>query len=192
MVVNEDAVYGADGNGDMGGERYGKRHKGEPATPRAKRTREARGKRKGAKVEKTAKGDRGDEPMIEWMFVTTDKQGRRKMLAVRARATQPQAEVPSPPPRPPPAKPMVPRRILPHPDTNSHTAQPLVGHSQSTPNTLSISATQRGTLGELLAHQHTPPHMVFLLPPVHLSHSLQHPPPAFGGSSQLRHFLQPL
>ena len=132
MVVNEDAAYGADGNGDMGGKRAGKRHKGEPAKPRAKRTKEASGKRKGARVEETAGEDRVEEPMKERMFVTTDEQGRLKMLPVRARATQhdeapgasananvqlsepqpppplPQADLPSPPPRPPPAKPMVP------------------------------------------------------------------------------------
>ena len=94
-----------------------------------------------------------------------------------------QAEVPSPPPHPPPAMPMVPRGIRPHLDTNHHTAQQIVGHSQSTPNApataitpelrvavvrdvsgKSISVTQRGTLGDLLAHQHAPPHMVSSLP----------------------------
>ena len=48
VVVNEDTAYGADGHGDMGGKRSGKRHMGEPARPRAKRTKEASGKRKGA------------------------------------------------------------------------------------------------------------------------------------------------
>ena len=122
MVVNEDTAYGADGNGDMGGERSGKRHKGEPAKPRAKQAEEGSGKKKGAKREETAKEDRVEESIKEKMFVTTDEQGRLKMLPVQARATQhskepgasananlrlfeiqpplPQAEVPSPPPRP--------------------------------------------------------------------------------------------
>ena len=54
---------------------------------------------------------------------------------------------------------MVPRRILPHTDADFHTAQPLVGHPQSTPNPLSISATQCGTLGDL-----APPHTVSSFP----------------------------
>ena len=105
---------------------------------------------------------------------------------VQLSETQPplaQTEVPSPPPRPPPAKSMVPRRILPHFHTNFHTAQPIVGHPQITPNTLvtaiardsrvavvldvpreSISATQCGTLGDLLAHQHAPRHIISSLP----------------------------
>ena len=206
VVVNEDAAYGADGHGDMGEKRAGKRHKGDPARPRTKRTKEASGKRKGAKGEEMAREDRGEGPVKEKMFVTTDEQGRLKMLPVRARPTQldeepgasananvqlsetqpqpllAQAEVPSPPPRPPPAKPMVPRRILPHAETDFHTTQSLVGHPQSTPSTLvtpiarescvavrdvpgeSISATQRGPLGDLLAHQNAPPHMVSSLP----------------------------
>ena len=174
----------------VGGKRSGKRHKGEPAKPRAKRTKERSGKRKGAKGEEMAKEDRVEEPMKERMFVTTDEQSRLKVLPVRARATQHnkesgasananhqlyeiqsplhQAEVPSPPPRPTPAKPMVARRILPQTDSNIHTAQPLVRHPQSMPDTLSISATQRGTLRDLLAHQHAPSHMVSS-PPVRFS-----------------------
>ena len=98
--------------------------------------------------------------MKEEMFVMIDEPGRliNKVLPVRAGAMQhdeesspsantnlqlfeiqpplAQAEVLSPPPRPPPVKPMVPRRILPHTETNFHTAQPLVEHPQSTPNTL--------------------------------------------------------
>ena len=46
------------------------------------------------------------------------------------------AEVPPAHPRPLSAKPVVPRRILPHPDINRHATQPLVGHPQSTSNTL--------------------------------------------------------
>ena len=121
--------------------------------------------------------------MKEKIFGMTDEQGRLKMLPVRARATQHNttknpAHLPMrtlsclksnllflPPPHPPPAKPMVPpRRTLPQTDTNIHTAQLLVGHPRSTPNTLSISATQRGTPGDLLAQQHAPPHMVSSVP----------------------------
>ena len=63
VVVNEDTAYGADGNGDMGGKRSGKRHKSESAKSRAKRTKEASGKMKGVKVEETAKEDRVEEPI---------------------------------------------------------------------------------------------------------------------------------
>ena len=63
-------------------------HKGDPARPRTKRTKEASGKRKGAKGEEMAREDRGEGPVKEKMFVTTDEQGRLKMLPVRARTTQ--------------------------------------------------------------------------------------------------------
>lgn len=52
----------------------------------------------------------------------------------------PQMEVPSPPLRPPQAKPVVPRRILPHPDAShllvSPATQALAGHIQNASNTL--------------------------------------------------------
>ena len=90
------------------------------------------------------------------------KVGWLEILPVQARATQhdeepspstnvnlcclksnllPHIEVP-PPPLPLPTKSVVPRRILPHPDTNHHATQPLVGHPQSTPNTL-VTTTAR-------------------------------------------------
>ena len=115
---------------------------------RAPNGRKKRAEKEGAKVEETVKEDRVEGPMEEETSGTTDEQGRLKMRPVRACATQPdeepsssananlqlsetqpplaQAEVPSPPPRPPPARPMVPLRILLHLDTNFHTAQPLV------------------------------------------------------------------
>ena len=152
------------------------------------------GKGKGRRWRKWRRGDRVEQPVK--MFVTTDEQGKLKMLPVRTRATQrdeepgvsananvqlsetrpppplPQAEVPSPPPRPPLAKPMVPRRILPQTDGNFHTAQPLVGHPQSTPNALvtpiaresGVAVVREVPGGDLLAHQHAPPHMASSLP----------------------------
>ena len=86
--MNEDTAHGADGNGDMCGKRSGKRDKSESAKPRAKRTKEASGNKKGAKVEETPKEVRVEEPIKTKIFVTTDEQGRLKMLPVRARATQ--------------------------------------------------------------------------------------------------------
>ena len=119
VVVNEETAHGADGNGIWVGNGLGR-----DTDERSER------KKKGAKVEEMAKEDRAEEPVKEKMFVTTDEQGRLKMLPVRARATrhdeepgasananlqlseiQPsraQAEVPSPPLHPPPAMPMVP------------------------------------------------------------------------------------
>ena len=45
VVVSEDAAYDADGNGDMGGKRAGKRRKGEPANraPNGRKRRAAKG-----------------------------------------------------------------------------------------------------------------------------------------------------
>ena len=58
----------------------------------------------------------------------------------------------------------------------------------------SISATQRGTLGDLLAHQHASPHIVPSLPAcsavplaIHHRHWADR-----CTASTLRHFLQPL
>ena len=70
VVVNEDTAHGADGNRGTGGKRSRKGHKGERANPRAKRTKEPSGKKKGAKVEETAKEDRVEEPIKEKMFVS--------------------------------------------------------------------------------------------------------------------------
>jgi hypothetical protein len=96
------------------------------------------------------------------MFVTTDENGRLKMLPLRTRSKQhddgsrlvckcqPSAASSSTPSSPgggsfaspaaPQAKPMVPRRILPHPDTShplvSPATQPLAGHIQNASNTL--------------------------------------------------------
>ena len=63
VVVNEDTAHGAAGYVDMDGKMFGKRHKSELAKPRAKRTKEASGKKKGVKVEETAKEDRVEEPI---------------------------------------------------------------------------------------------------------------------------------
>jgi hypothetical protein len=143
-----------------GGKKPGKRQKGGPAKPRASR------RKRGASVGETTKEEEGsvDGPKKEKMFVTTDESGRLKMLPVRARAAHhghghgeevssssanaslqpppvqlptPQADVPSPPPLPPRAKPVVPRRILPHPDTSIPAPQPPAGQP---PNASSTSA----------------------------------------------------
>jgi len=113
-------------------------------------------------VEETTKVTCIDEPIREKVFVTTDAKGYLKLSPPRTRAKQhdvevglsananpqppqlqlprPQVEVPSRPPRPPQAKPMVPRRILPHPDTShplvSPATQPLVGRVHNASNTL--------------------------------------------------------
>jgi hypothetical protein len=216
VVINEDTVCSADGgsNGDAKAAQKGpvKRRKSESANakPRTKRTKEPSRKKKGAGAEETTKVTNIDEPIREKMFVTTDEKGRLKMLPLRTRAKQhddevgssananpqpPQAqlllsqvEVPSPPPRPPQAKPMVPRRILPLPDTVhplvSLATQPLAGRIQNASNTLleprvptvpmvpvvSTSVLQHETPRTLLAladphpHPHPPSHLVSSLP----------------------------
>jgi len=140
------------------------------------------------------------------MFVTTDAKGNLKMFPLRTRAKQhedevgssananpqppqpqlplPQVEVTSPPPRPPQAKPMVPRRILPHPD-NSHplvspVTHPLAWRVQDVSNTLleprvptvptvpvvSTSVLPHETPSSLLTdpHPHPPSHLITSLP----------------------------
>ena len=212
VVINEDTVYASDENGDgdakTAQKRPVKRRKSESANakPRTKRTKEPSRKRKGVGVEEMTNVASIDEPIREKMFVTTDENGKLKMLPLRARAKQqddgldssananpqppqarfplPQVEVPSPPPRPPQAKPMVPRRILPHPDISlplvSPATQLLAAHIQNALNTLpeprvpvvptvpvvSTSVPQHETPGSLLAHPHPPSH-VGSAPPVH-------------------------
>ena len=197
VVINEDTVNGVDGDshGDakVAQKRPVKRRKSETADAKP-RTR----KKKGVRVGETTKVTSSDDPIRERMIVTTDEKGELKMIPLRTRAKQhdhqvdlsananpqpPQAqlllsqvEVPSPPPRPPQAKPMVPRRILPHPDTShplvSSASQPLAGRIQNASNTLleprvptvpavpvvSTSVLQHGTPRSLLANPHPPSH----------------------------------
>ena len=96
------------------------------------------------------------------MFVTTDENGKLKMLPIRTWAKQhddevdsvananpqppqaqlplPQMDVPPPPPRQPQAKPIVLCRIFLHGDTSylliSPSVQPFAGHIQNTSNAL--------------------------------------------------------
>jgi hypothetical protein len=213
VVIDEDTVCAADGSssGNPKAAQKGpvKRRKSESANakPRTKRAKEPSRKKKGVGAEETTtKVTSIDEPIREKMFVTTDEKGRLKMLPLRTRAKQhdhevglsananppppraqlllSQVEVPSPPQRPPQAKPMVPRRILPHPDTVhplvSLAAQPLAGRIQNASNTLleprvptiptvpviSTSVLQHETPRTLLAdpHPHPPSHLVSSLP----------------------------
>ena len=203
VVINEDTVHGVDGDGNgdakAAQKRPVKRRKSESADAKP-RTR----KKKGVRVGETTKVTSSDDPIRERMVVTTDEKGELKMIPLRTRAKQhdhqvgssananlqpsqahlplPQVEVPSPPPRPPQAKPMVPRRILPHPDTShplvSSASQPLAGRIQDPSNTLleprvptvpavpvvSTSVLQHGTPRSLLANPHPPSHSVSSLP----------------------------
>ena len=209
VAIDEDTVPVTDRNGnedsgaDMGGKKPMKRQKAESAKPRAKRTKELATKKNGVRVEETTEGSI-EEPVRERMFVTTDETGRLKMLPVRTRVTQhdeevgssansslqlsqiqllplPQVDVSSS--RLPQVRPIVPRRILPHPDTSHHATQPLAAHPQNTPNTLvttippkshvpalpsgpqvSLSAAQHGTQGTLLARPRAHPHIASPLP----------------------------
>ena len=103
--------------------------------------------------------------------------------------------------RPPQLKPMVPRRIFPHPDTSypliSLSIQPHMGHIRNASNTLleprvpvvptvpviSTSMPQRETPGPLLAHPHPPPHFVSSRLP--LARLLPLSPSQLGQSSRL-------
>jgi len=164
VLIDEDSVHAVDGDGDGDAKgawkRSGKERKVESADAKphpTKRMKEPSRKQKGVRPEETT------EPIREKMFVTTDENGKLKMLPLRIRATQhdeevglsananprpsqaqappPKADVPSPPPRPPQAKPMVPRRILPHPDTHplisvpehEETPETVLAHHSSLP-----------------------------------------------------------
>ena len=132
-----------------------------------------------------------DVPIREKMFVTTDENGTLKLLFGLGQSNKmtestplqistlshlklAQVEVPSPSPRPPQAKPIVPHWVLSHPIpvTQSLALPPnrLRGYIQNASNTLpeprvpvvptvpvvSASALQHETPGSLLAHTYLP------------------------------------
>ena len=106
-------------------------------------------------MEETTKMTGFDDPIREKMLVTTDENGRLKMLSLRSRARQHDDEADSsantnlsrpklnsqfPRQQTPDAKPMVLRQALPHSNTGHFlvipVTQPLTGHIQNSSNTL--------------------------------------------------------